>query len=308
MRHLSNNFLDDLANKNGFLHPILNRIKSDHTLMLAIRNDYINIYYRGGNMMKIEASKTKTNYKPIFNQEYCTKETPPPNDLPSTLCDTNDVKLWVKAIPYLKEVMDFYFANIKNKPEREFQQLVARENNLSSISNETEYFILDIEYSDIGVRFDMLALRWLASSRKNGRNCRAALIEMKYGDNALTGTAGIIKHLDDINDFLQKENNFQSLREKMTTQFNQLDRLGLLQFNPSTNGTRPVLSDDKPEVIILLANHNPRSSILKQILHDPKIEEYANSQLFDLRFFVACFSGYGMHSKCMLSLSDFRMI
>jgi hypothetical protein len=54
--------------------------------------------------------------------------------------------------------------------------------NLSSISNETEYFISDIELADpsIGARFDMLAVRWLASDRKDGNHCKAVLIEMKY--------------------------------------------------------------------------------------------------------------------------------
>ena len=41
--------------------------------------------------------------------------------------------------------------------EREFQQLVERENNRSSISGETEYFITDIELADSinGTRFDI---------------------------------------------------------------------------------------------------------------------------------------------------------
>ena len=49
----------------------------------------------------------------------------------------------------------------------------------------------DIEHADsaLGARFDMLAIRWLASRCKNGSNCQAALIEMKYGDDALGGSA-----------------------------------------------------------------------------------------------------------------------
>ena len=78
--------------------------------------------------------------------------------------------------------------------------MVARENNNSTISNESEYFVSDIEFADpgLGARFDMLAIRWLASQRKDGSNCRAALIEMKYGDGALGGSAGLLKHLQDI--------------------------------------------------------------------------------------------------------------
>ena len=72
--------------------------------------------------------------------------------------------------------MDEYFA-LKGKAKREFQQLIVRENNYSSISNETEYFITDIEVTEPGAaRFDMMAICWPASQRKNGSKCKAALI------------------------------------------------------------------------------------------------------------------------------------
>ncbi len=61
----------------------------------------------------------------------------------------------------------------------------------------------------------------------------------------------------------------------------------------------------KPEVIFLLANHNPRSGTLKSVLSEKKLEEYAGSELFDLRFHVAGFSGYAMHSSNMLPLDEF---
>ena len=38
MRELSDNFLVDLKNAKGVLHPILKRTQNDHTLMLAIRD------------------------------------------------------------------------------------------------------------------------------------------------------------------------------------------------------------------------------------------------------------------------------
>ena len=38
MRKLSIKFMADLVNSDGVLHPILTRVKKDHTLMLAIRD------------------------------------------------------------------------------------------------------------------------------------------------------------------------------------------------------------------------------------------------------------------------------
>ena len=103
------------------------------------------------------------------------------------------------------------------KAEREFQQLIARENNCSTISNETEYFVTDIEFADssVGARFDLLAVRWLASQRRNISKCRPALIELKYGDGALGGSAGLIKHLEDVSRILLDKGRFDSILQTM---------------------------------------------------------------------------------------------
>lgn len=53
MRKISSNFLNDLANESGQLNPILKRVQKDHTLLLAIRENTINIYYRGGNILRL---------------------------------------------------------------------------------------------------------------------------------------------------------------------------------------------------------------------------------------------------------------
>lgn len=305
-RELSKDFLNHLKSSNGLLHIILERVKQDHTLIIAIRDGYINIYYRGGSLLKITESNDSFQFS--FDQQYATAGTTLPT-LPATIKNHNDVKAWVDQYPKLKETMDIYFSK-HSKPEREFQQLVARENNNSTISNESEYFISDIEFadSDLNARFDMLAIRWLASERRDGNRCRVALMEMKYGDGALGGKAGLLKHLKDIDALVSDKNKYASLVKTIELQFNQLDELKLLNFNHSSNGTKVKLDfNDKPEVVFILANHNPRSTKLRSILDDPKIIKYeVEHQHFDLRFFVSSFSGYGLNSDCMLSLSRFR--
>lgn len=83
-------------------------------------------------------------------------------------------------------------------------------------------------------------------------------------------------------------------------QFDQLRALGLLGHTHS-DAVKTIDMVEKPEVVFILANHNPRSGKLLKILD--KIELPDN---FDLRFFVANFAGYGMHEACMLELADFR--
>src|SRR5665811_1547767 len=198
MRTLSQTFIDDLSNPSGLLHPILERVKQDHTLMLSIRKSYINIYYRGGNILRVK-ERRNGSYTVFFDHEYNKSGVPSPV-LPDAIESRHAAGLWVDSFQQLKRIMDLYLSK-KSKPEREFQQLVARENNFSTIANQSEYFVSDIEFADsgLGARFDILAIRWLASRRINTCSCRPALIEMKYSDEALKGNAGVLKHLKDIN-------------------------------------------------------------------------------------------------------------
>lgn len=307
-RRLSDSFINDLNEGQGLLHPILKRVKQDNTLMLSIRDGYVNIYYCGGNLLRLE-SKSNGVYNAFFDQKY-NKDSSQLPELPSVVRDPKDVQLWVEAFPTLKQTMDISFS-MNNKPEREFQQLIARENNCSSISGETEYFITDIEFSDpsIPARFDLLAVKWLAAERKNGRNCKPVLIEMKYGDDALSGNAGLIKHLQDIDKLLTDTERYSSLLKTMNSQFSQLDALELLKFKHPADGCQVNLTtESNPEVLFVLANHNPRSTKLKQILDDPVFIKYAQSSRFDLKFFVAKFAGYGFHEDCMISLAEFRQL
>jgi len=296
-RTISAKFMDDL--QDGLLQPILEKIQEDDTLMLALRGTYINIYYRGGNILKLDEQAQK--YKAFFDRKYLKGA---PLDLPTHLTMGADVSAWVRHLPCLKRAMDTYFTVDKRGAEREFQQLVAWENNRSPIANETEYFITDIEYANTEqhARVDMLGVLWPGNKRQSERSLVPVLIEMKYGGKALDGSSGLKKHLVDIATLLK--NNQPSIRETIEKQFNQLRTLKLLDYRQSSRFPSPRLSTAKPQVIFLLANCNPRSSKLKRLLREINELEVQHLE-FDLRFFVATFAGYGMHSACMLDANDF---
>jgi hypothetical protein len=305
-RALSKDFLVDL--KQGVLSPLLTRVKKDDTLMLAIRQGYINVYYRGGNLLKIvelPGGGYMAEFDTKYNRYGC--------QLPSFPCALKSVEATtelVGTVPAIKEVMDYFFTE-NPKLEREFQQLVARENNYSSISNETEYFIVDIEVADneLRARFDMLAVRWLRTDRKRQGVLLPVLIEMKYGGNSLEGNAGIAEHLKDLKKLFSDGN--QEYQEKRRTdlldsleiQLEQLDELGLLKFNRSERIEKLLIDRSSPvEVVFLLANVNPASTKLQRV-----IKEIPSTGLpFSLRFFASSFAGYGMHRANMLELSEMQ--
>ncbi|WP_243312417.1 hypothetical protein [Fundidesulfovibrio agrisoli] len=304
-RGLSDEFMQNLLDPIGILNPLLDQVHNDHTLQLAIRDGYANIYYRGGSLFKI--TENKDGYSLFFNKSYI-------KDYSSLAMDKSSIPACshkinsksetiecVKTIPLFKDIIDKYFSR-HPKPEREFQQLIVRENNYSSISNESEYFITDIEYAERGLRFDMLAVRWLVDDRKTGK-CSLALIELKYGDAALNNVAGISKHLHDIKAFMSTDTNREHLTALVSSQINQQEQLRLLRFNKCANWEQFEVTSAEPEIIIILANHNPRSDNLLRVLNSPEVKLF--SEDYNLKFFVNTFCGYAMHSKNMLPYGDF---
>ncbi|MBI4679953.1 MAG: hypothetical protein HY753_01755, partial [Nitrospirae bacterium] len=203
-RRLSEQFKQDLTESDkkrnegeGLLFPLTSLINNDHSLSLEIRNNYINIYYRGGNLLKLSEVKEQT-YKPFFEKKYADEKDTFLKRLPSEITSSEDLECWLEKFPKLKSVMDSWFLK-HPKLEREFQQMVVWENNNSSIAKSTDYFIADIEYVIGDARFDMVAIQWDSDpyARKlQSYSPKLCFIEMKYGDAALNGNAGMLKHVE----------------------------------------------------------------------------------------------------------------
>lgn len=248
----------------GELHPLLDAVKKDDTLDLELRGDSVNIYYRGGSLFKITEKKGK--YAVFFNKKYCVTDN-------SCLEEYPDVKVAFDNIPFYKQAMDWWFHE-HPKYEREFQQVIARENNnLGNISRGTDYYIVDIEYAnkvdaaDKSARFDMVALKWLSdgATRKNVKKVSLALIEVKFGNGALQGKAGVSDHLKDFQHFLSDQRVLKEFCEDMSAVFTQKCQLGLVD-GLQEKQFEVKISCENPEVIFVFANHDPDSKILDNIL------------------------------------------
>lgn len=77
-RQLSPQFMQDLMDSDkeknkeaGLLFPLKDLVKNDNSLSLEIRYNCINIYYRGGNLLKVSQCKNKEHtYEPFFDPNY----------------------------------------------------------------------------------------------------------------------------------------------------------------------------------------------------------------------------------------------
>lgn len=300
LRRISPDFEDDLIR--GMLSPILQQVHKDNNLSVEIRNNYINIYYRGGNLLKITKKASQHKYSFEFDIQYCKEENQNKSEIAKLTKQVDSevhVDEWAKAFRIIKEEMDTYFAS-RSKPEREYQQLVVRENNIGRASKETDYFICDIEYQTEMTRLDLIAVK----KSINGK-FRLSLIEMKYLDDALKGKSGVVDHVRKADIFIQKWD-LSLLREEMRDILNIKRRLGLIENLPD----EIEFTDEIPEFIFLLANHKPASSIMETELNNLVSEGFYFDfcKNAELKIAVANFMGYGLFNDCIYSLSEFKTI
>ncbi|MDR2671700.1 MAG: hypothetical protein LBC35_00025 [Coriobacteriales bacterium] len=301
-RAIDQRFVSDL--KGGVLKGFLDGVKDDDALCLEIRSGYINIYYRGGNLFKISPAPRKGGYKVFFDPKYAAGD----KSLQATIkgIEPHNPEAWIENTPLLKSVMDSYFSK-HPKSEREFQQLIERENNYSVIAKSTDYYIGDIEYANSAnsSRFDMLAVKWIRRDSKNRQKATLSFIEVKYGDNALKGDAGICKHVADIVGFLKSGNNKAEIIEEVNGLYEQKNALGLMSGAPEDVS---ILPNSALEFVLLVSNHTPASSLLDDEL-EKVMASVAYAEMKELgcqmKIAVASLMGYGLYDECMIPLEDY---
>ena len=232
MRHINNHFIEDLLY--GELAYFLTQVKNNRNkLSLEIRSGYINIYYKGGNLLKI--TQKRDGYSFFFDAKYCKHRNSRNFDLLNSL-PSSDAATYQKHLPLMMQEMDCWFGE-HPKPERDYQHQL--------LVNNPE--IVDIEYQ-IGrrMRLDMLVFF----------EGRLLIVENKYGTGAIGGKAGVAEHYKDICEVL----NDPALLDELTESACHISRakktLGLTDVEISRTDIKSV------EILFLLANYNPSSQSL----------------------------------------------
>jgi hypothetical protein len=224
---------------NGNLRKMLNMIVESGDLDVQIRNNYLNIYYRGGNIAKVNSERSIE-----FDEKYFC--------LPGINTDGKEEKrnLIEKFKTYnykayfetAKQVMNKWFKEHPN-PERDEQHLLAVENKYT----QSDYAIIDIEYQvSIQSEFNCTFIPQNKSNPKKPRfdiiavnkQGQVAVIELKKGVSALKNTSGLQEHLDCYNASIGRT--YVSFMEEIQKILEQKQQLGLVDNTVKITKPAPV--------------------------------------------------------------------
>jgi hypothetical protein len=170
MRKLSKNFIDSL--KTGFLSGITSVVISDKDLDFQIRNNYINIYFKGNSLLKL-IEINKQIYKVDINHKFIGSVSIP------DLVDEKTTETFIKRIPELKDNIIRYGVM---SLEVEYEQLIIRANN-NEPRNNSEYFVIDRQYATPVGRFDLTGIFWNRNKRRKKQEVPLCFMEIKFALN-----------------------------------------------------------------------------------------------------------------------------
>lgn len=264
MRQLDRKFMDALTQ--GFLRPILSTVKKDKDLDLQIRNNYINIYYKGNSILKLTELDEETNqYKADIHAKFLDGI----GDIENQV--VNDT--WVKRyLEYLPKFKDNILSNGKKSMEIEYEQLIIRANNLEERVN-SEYFIIDRQYvgeKESSDRFDLTGIYWSGKNRKRGQKVPLVCMEVKYSLN---------KDIQEIDEQLNRyyvhlEKRIKTIADESTIVLKQKLELGIIVPDKERRETLSTLSisDSINEVqfVVILVDYNPNSILFERAIEKLK--------------------------------------
>lgn len=171
MRKLSATFLHAL--KSGFLSGITEKVKSDRDLNLEIRENYINIYFKGNSLLKLTEVGSLTHYKAEIHKKFL-------EGVNISLDFTEaTIPQFIAGIPFIKENIVRYG---QRSLELEYEQMIIRANNYEPRNN-TEYFIVDRQYTVKEGRFDLTGIHWARDGRRRKQKVSVCLMEIKFALN-----------------------------------------------------------------------------------------------------------------------------
>ena len=301
MKYLGRAISDDLLNlfkkdaknpsKNGKLSIITEIVRQDPYLDLEMRGDCVILYYRGGKLLTIRGID---DYETLDDKYYISEDEARVSfDIMNPFEYISKAKFIIDKHEAAQiECSDNMKRLVSKLGEKEIQQRVVYENNMSVNAEETEYFIADIEWAENSVlkgRADIVAFRWERMNHRK-RSLKLVLIEVKQGNGAVSGNNGLEKHYNDFLKFKAHKESVTTIGQDMLTILKQKHQLGLIKGLDKLfmRGDKPVepIIEPEPDFLFLLSNYHHFSRNLKT--ECDKLPDNA-------KFILSSFMGYGLY-------------
>ncbi len=248
MRKSNERFIHDL--KEGCLSFFLEQVKKNRQkLCLEVRKGkeyYINIYYRGGRLLKI--TQKNAGYCFCFNTKYCLHKSDESKYNLLNSLNQNCIQNYIENFETMMLEMDSWLKE-HPKAEREFQHKLLACNPQ----------IIDIEYEPSKIKKTGLKLHMRLDMLMVNKD-KLIIVENKFGIRSIAGDASIRKHYEDICQLLNTADVYDELIQSVENISKAKYELGLLE-NPIET-----IDKSKTEILFLLADFNDNSKLLEREL------------------------------------------
>lgn len=295
------------ALKEGILEPVTQMVKDNNDLIICFREKYINIYYRGHSLFRIQQMLNRKfpYYKVFFNfnhgrytkdwnmilqklesigyslnhKNYDLKNK---EHVVSAVIDKVDPDFWNESRIILSKLIDDYFSadddklydylkmcNDQNKRKHIEKQ---RQQKIAIANNNCDngYFIYDIEYTQArNSKNEENSGRFdmLAMRFENKVPVELALIELKSTEAACTSNSGLDKHYEDLKKYINNSLYIKVRKKEAIDIINTYSYLNIISANK-------IEEEVDLEVKILFIFTDTARSYFKNnnIPHDEQIE------------------------------------
>ena len=240
----------------GFLSGITEKVRADKDLDLQIRENYLNIYFKGHALLKL-SERLGGGYRVEIHEKFLGGR--PIDDL----VDEETTEVFLSRIPYLKERIIQHGTGL----ETEYEQLIIRANNWERRNN-SEYFIIDRQYAVNRLRFDLTGFFWDSKKPNKGDTVPLCLMEVKFGLNQ--DIQNLHEQLGDYYNAMKTR--FAAIAEEAEILFKQKLKLGLIDQSEGRLIAMETLeisrNIEKCQFLIVLVDYNPRSTLFKKAVSE----------------------------------------
>ena len=188
-------------------------------LFLGVRDNYLNLYYNCDSIAKVEYKKREELISCKIDRYFLDGNHYSKNKLvnltPCEICN---------SYKDIKEHSDDIVKAKKDKKEKKAQSKLVILNNQNKSS---KWFCIDIEYANpkFRGRFDIIAISKKKSHKESAH--KVALIELKYGHDAIGGKSGIYEHVNNFIEFRKEGYYNKQMKQEIVSIIKSLDNLGV---------------------------------------------------------------------------------